>query len=105
MDLDIKKLDEVWTVDEKKLGLAQQLFHRQDEINPEQKLYASYLEVENFEYGEGFYVPTDFISGRDPISGHILLSVTTDQVMNQTWFRMPDFVAHRQYDQELLPVR
>ncbi len=64
MDLDIKKLDEVWTADAKKLGLAQQLFHRQDEVNPDLQLYASYLEVENFEYGEVFYVPTDFVADR-----------------------------------------
>ena len=104
MDHDIKKLDEVWTADEKKLGLAQQLFHRQDEVNPDLQLYASYLEVENFEYGEGFYIPTDFITGRDPELGRLLLSVTIDQVMNHTWFRMPDFVAHKLYNQELLPV-
>jgi hypothetical protein len=104
MDHDIKKLDEVWTVDQNKLGLAQRLFHRQDEVNPDLQLFASYLEVENFEYGEGFYIPTDFISGHDPESGHLFLTVTRDQVMNRTWFRMPNFIAHQQYDQELLPV-
>jgi hypothetical protein len=103
MEHNIKKLDEVWTVDEKKLGLAQKLFHRQDGVNPNLQLYASYLKVENFEYGESFYIPTDYISGRDPVSGHLRLSVTNDQVMNHTWFRMPDFVAHEQYDKELLP--
>ena len=104
MDHDIKKFDEVWTVDEKKLGLAQKMFHRQSEVNPDLQLYATYLAVDNFEYGEGFYIPTDFITGRDPETGHLLLSVTTNQVMNQTWFRMPDFVAHKLYDQELLPA-
>ncbi len=104
MDYHIKRLEEVWTVDQKKLGLAQRLFHRQDEVNPDLQLFASYLEVENFEYGEGFYIPTDFISGQDPESGHLLLAVTRDQVMNRTWFRMPDFIAHNQYDQETLPV-
>ena len=104
MDHDIKKLDELWTVDGKKLGLAQKLFHRQDEINPDLLLYAAYLSVENFEYGESFYVPTDFISGREPVTGRLLLSVTLDQIMNHTWFRIPDFVAHKLYDQELLPA-
>lgn len=104
MDLDIKKLEEVWTAEDKKLGLAQQLFLRQGEVNPELQLYAAYLEVENFDYGEGFYIPTDFISGRDQETGHLILSVTIDQVMNNTWFRMPDFVAHKQYDQQALPT-
>ena len=105
MDYIIKKFDEVWTEDDKKLGLAQKLFHREDEAHPELQLYASYLRVEDFELGEGFYIPTDVISGQDPASGHLLLSVTTEQVMNHTWFRMPDFVAHEQYKQELLPVK
>ena len=104
MDHDIRKFDEVWTADEKKLGLAQKLFHRQNEVNTDLQLYATYLEVDNFEYGEGFYIPTDFITGRDPVTGHLLLSVSTNQVMNHTWFRMPDFVAHNLYDQELLPA-
>ena len=104
MDHEIKKFDEVWTADEKKLGLAQKMFHRQNEVNPDLQLYATYLEVDNFEYGEGFYIPTDFITGRDPVTGHLLLTVTTNQVMNHTWFRMPDFVTHKLYDQELLPA-
>lgn len=104
MEIDIKKLDEVWTSDDKMLGLAQQMFHRIDEVNPDLRLYASYLEVENFDYGEVFYVPTDFIEERELESGRTLLSVTHSQVMNNTWFRMPDFVAHGQDRKETLPA-
>jgi hypothetical protein len=103
MGIDIKKQDEVWTADEQKLGVAMQLFHRSDEINPSLQLYASYLEVENFKYGEVFYVPTDFISQRQAETGRLMLSKKRNEAMNLTWFRMPEFVAHGQYRKEGLP--
>lgn len=103
MEIDIKKQDEVWTADEQKLGVAIQLFHRTDEINPLLRLYASYLEVGNLEYGEIFYVPTDFITQRHEDSGRLLLSKERNEAMQLTWFRMPEFVAHGHYRKEGLP--
>ena len=103
MEIDIRKQDEVWTTDEQKLGVAMQLFHRTDEINPSLQLYASYLEVENFEYGEVFYVPTDFITEREEESGRVMLGKERNEAMQLTWFRMPEFVAHGQYRKEVLP--
>lgn len=94
MDHGIKKFDEVWTEDDKKLGLAQEMFHRLDEVNPELLYYASYLEVESFEYGATYFVPTDFIAPREPESERVTLTVTLKDVMEQTWFAMPDFIAH-----------
>ena len=93
MELNVNKLDEVWTADEKKLGRAQNLFHRLDDINPDLQLYASYLVVENYEYGEVFYVPTDFFSEPQEESQRLTLSLTRDQILQRTWFRMPNFVA------------
>lgn len=103
MEESINKLEEIWTVEGKKLGLAQHLFHRQDDINPKLQLYASYLEVEDFEYGEVFYVPTDFVAGRDPETGKISLTVSYDEAMKRTWFRMPNFIAHGQSQKAELP--
>ncbi|HSG15633.1 MAG TPA: hypothetical protein VLE70_04840 [Anaerolineae bacterium] len=103
MEIDIKKQDEVWTSDEKKLGAALQLFHRTDEVNPSLQLYASYLEVENFEYGETFYVPTDFIVERQGETGRLTLSKKQSEAMQLTWFRMPEFVVHGRYRKEGLP--
>ncbi len=102
MELDIRKLDELWTADNKKLGLAQQLFHRLADINPNLQLYASYLEVKDFDYGEVFYVPTDFITGRDVETGRLTLDVTYNDVMKRTWFRMPEFVVRGQGRKETL---
>ena len=102
MELNINKLDEVWTADEKKLGLAQNIFHRLEDINPDLQLYATYLVVENYEFGEVFYVPTDFISEPQEESQRLILSLTRDQILNRTWFRMPNFVASDQARKESL---
>ena len=102
MELNVNKLDEVWTADGKKLGLAQQLFHRLDEINPCVQLYATYLVVENYEFGEVFYVPTDFIAEPQEESQQLTLLLTRDQILQRTWFRMPNFVASDQARKESL---
>jgi len=102
MEHNIKKFDEIWTADGKKLGIAYKIFHRQEEVNPDLQLYESYISVVNFEYGEEYFVPTDFIEGRDPETGNLLLSIPFARVMDMTCFRMPDFVMHRKYDLELL---
>lgn len=105
MEHNINKFDEVWTADGKKLGIAYKIFHRQDDVNPNLQLYKSYICVVNFEYGEEFFVPTDFIEGRDTETGNLLLSISFKRVMDLTYFRMPDFVVHRKYDLELLPAK
>lgn len=103
MGVEIKKQDEVWTADDHKLGIAQQLFHRTDDVNPALRLYATYLEVEDYEFGEHYYVPTDFIIDRHSDTGRISLSKKRADAMQLTWFRMPDFVAQGKYHKETLP--
>ncbi|NIT55781.1 MAG: hypothetical protein GWN00_05955, partial [Aliifodinibius sp.] len=71
MELTISKLEEVWTADDKKLGVANAIYHRLEGINPELKYYASYLHVQNFDYGDDYYIPTDFIEGRDEETGRL----------------------------------
>jgi hypothetical protein len=106
MDANIKKLDEVWTSDDKKLGVVQALFHRpEEEVDPAVKYYASYVEVENFMYGSDYFVPTDFIAGRDEGTDVIRLEVSFKEVMERTWFRMPDFIARGRARKEKLQVK
>jgi hypothetical protein len=92
MSTDIRKLDVVWTSDDVRLGLAQRLLHRTQDVNPALQLYATYLQVKNFDLGSDYYAPVDFIVGRDPISGDIRLRVTFATALTQTWTRMPQFV-------------
>jgi hypothetical protein len=89
----VKKLDEVWTADSRKLGLAQTLYERREESDPDLQLYGAYLHVENYEFGYNYYVPVEFIAGYDPENNQVNLMVTFDEVIQQTWFRLPDFVA------------
>jgi hypothetical protein len=92
MPTEIRKLDEVWTSDDIRLGLAHRFFHRTRDVNPELQLYGSYLQVKNFDLGDDYYVPTDYMAGRDPASGRIRLSVPFRTAMAQTWTRLPQFV-------------
>lgn len=103
MEIEVKSRDEVWTTDEQRLGSARALFHRTKDINPALRLFATYLEVEDLDYGETFYVPTDFIVERQEDGGRITLSKKRDDAMQLTWFRMPDFVARGEYRKEELP--
>jgi hypothetical protein len=103
MGTQIKLQDEVWTADEQKLGMAQALFHRTGDVDPQLQLYATYLEVSDFDYGETFFVPTDFIAERGAEAKRITVNKTRNQAMQLTWYRMPDFVAHGQYRKEALP--
>jgi hypothetical protein len=92
MELTISKLEEVWTADEKKLGVANAIYHRLEGVNPELKYYASYLHVQNFDYGDDYYIPTDFIVGRDEETGRLSLNRKFQEVLENTWTRMPEFV-------------
>jgi hypothetical protein len=95
--------DEVWTSDEVKLGVARRVFFRpEDQVNPADLLYAVYLKVEDFELGEDFFIPTDFVGARDE-AGRVLLETKMKEVMQRTWSRAPEFVATRLGRSEPLP--
>ena len=94
MEISVRDRDEVWTTDEYKLGAARTLHYRPpDEVNPDEQLYAIYLEVVNYELGDDYYVPTDFMHPRQPDGNRVLLTVSMNEVMQRTWSREPDFVA------------
>ncbi|HEX6385635.1 MAG TPA: hypothetical protein VF177_13270 [Anaerolineae bacterium] len=101
----IKKLDQVYTKDNVHLGKAHCLYHRTTEIRPEWGYYATYVYMVSFQLGDDYYVPTDFIAGRDPHNGHIILTVTEKKVANNTWTRLPDFVARGDASKEELAER
>lgn len=94
MDTPIKKLEEVWTADGRKLGQATTLYHRLEDIDPELELYAQYLEVCNLDIGDNYFVPTDFLR-REGADGRLVTTVNFREVMERTWTRMPDFVFSR----------
>lgn len=98
-----RKLDKVWTSDRKMLGLGQRLFHRVEGVNPDLLLYESYLEVENYELGATYFVPTDFIDERQTEHGGLRLRSSFREVQERTWARMPTFIARGEGIEETLP--
>ena len=98
-----KKLDKVWTSDDKLLGLGQRLFHREEGVDPDLLLYKSYLEVENYELGATYFVPTDFIDEPNNEDGDLRLSTSFREVLERTWARMPAFIARGEGLEEALP--
>lgn len=90
----LKKYAEVVTADGHPLGAAMRYYHRpQSEINPAERLYGTYLEVQSVELGGPVYVPTDFVAGYDPQANHLTLAADLKMVEDEVWNRMPDFVA------------
>lgn len=91
----IKKYADVFTADEVNVGRALRLHHRTYDINPDMRLYASYLESNSIQMGGSIFIPTEFIDSVDPKANAIWLSVDLGTVKRETWDRTPDFIAHR----------
>jgi len=103
MNLKINKFDEIWTADRIRLGLAERIYHREEDVNPDLELYSSYLEIESFDLGYNYYIPFDFIHDDHDAEG-IELTVTFEAVQKNTWSRMPFFIAHGEARIEELPA-
>jgi hypothetical protein len=100
----IKANAEVWTKDGTRLGTARRWHYRpEQEVHPEDLLFAAYLEVENFELGDAFFVPDVYLAGHDGSSDRVVVDATMKQVEHWTWTRMPGFVARLRGREALLP--
>jgi hypothetical protein len=96
MDTDVRGRDEVWTSDGVKLGVARAVHYRPpQDVNPEEQLYAAYLEVVNYELGDDLFIPTDFLEPRDDDANRIYVKFPMKTVMQRTWWRAPEFVAKK----------
>lgn len=105
METTMKRRDRVVTADGFLLGLARNLHHRpESEVNVEEQLYPVYLMVENFELGDDFFVPLEYLEDRDPETGDVYVDATMKEVLQYTWSRMPEFVALMRGRKEPLPT-
>lgn len=106
-EMNFKKYDKVVTADDIVLGELLRIHHREDEaeINPELRLYASYLEVWSIEFGGHSYIPTDFIDEYDAAARKIYLTETKSTVQEETWDRTPSFIAGHHSQREELPIQ
>lgn len=92
-DEKVKKYTQVVTSDDFLLGVALRIHHRLEEIDPDLKLYAAYLQVSSRDLGTHFYIPTEFIKEYDPAGGKLILSVALEIVEDEIWSREPTFIA------------
>ena len=102
MTLNLKEKDEIWSKDGHRLGLANYVYHRTKDVNPQLELYERYLYVFSFDVGDDYYVPMDFITG-DKEHGRFTLTVTMDEAMAKGWSRLPDFILKGESVKEELP--
>lgn len=102
--MQFKKYDKVVTADDVKLGELLRLHHRTEEINPELRLYASYLEVWSVAFATRFFIPTDYIDEYDAATGTVYLADTMQTVQEETWDRTPNFITGHRSQRQELPV-
>lgn len=100
----LKRFADVWTADDVFIGEAVRLHHRMNEVNPELKLYSSYLECRSIEMGGNVFVPTEFVADYDLVADKVTLSVNIRTVQRETWERAPNFIAHHSSQVEELPA-
>ena len=92
MTLNLKEKDEIWSKDGHRLGLANYVYHRTKDVNPQLELYERYLDISRF----------TALSG-DKEHGRFTLTVTMDEAMAKGWSRLPDFILKRESVKEELP--
>ena len=85
----------VFTSDEQKLGAAVRIYRnpREDDIDPERKVFESYLYVFNVDYPERFFIPLAYLERYDEKADRIILNVTMAQIEHDMLTRKPLFVA------------
>lgn len=97
MEISVRDRDEVWSSDNFKLGVARAIHYRpSEEVNPEEQLYAAYLEVVSYELGDDLFVPAEFLGEREASNSRLTVTVPLKVVMQRTWWRAPEFVAKGQ---------
>jgi len=99
---ELKKGADVLAADGEFVGKALRLHHRPDDVDPELKLYACYLEASNLLMGSHIFIPVDFIADYDAQANRVTLTVPGRVVLNETWDREPSFIAgHHETSEEL----
>lgn len=101
---ELKKYVDVYTSDGEHLGVTMRFHHRPpEEVDPELRLYRTYLEVQSVEMGGPIYIPTLFIDAYDPATNRLTVATTLTEVEEALWNRKPDFIARGWNVREELP--
>jgi hypothetical protein len=92
--MDIQYHTPVMTKDGELLGLAQRILRSTNseiEVSP----YNEHLKVFNFEMGDAFFVPLNFVSAD---GGKVTLSLTFQGVLNGAFSNMPRYIAYDDFE-------
>lgn len=83
----------VITSDGMSVGQALAHFERVEGVDPGVKLYAHYLKTFDFDIGDEYYIPAEFVDRFDEVAGKVILNVPMRKVQTETMMRMPRFIA------------
>lgn len=101
---ELKKYADVYTSDGEHLGVTMRFHHRPPEnVDPELRLYRTYLEVQSVEMGGPVYIPTVFIGDYDPATNRLIVNASMNEAEEALWNRKPDFIARGLSVREELP--
>lgn len=90
----LKKFTEVRTADGEAVGVTMRFVHRPvEDVDPDLKLYRSYLIFQSIVLGGPVYVPTVFIADYDPEHNRLTLAADLKTLAEELWNREPNFVA------------
>lgn len=105
LEAGLRKYATVVTKDEDDVGVALRLHLRPaEDVNPDLKLYASYLEIQTVELGGTAYIPLEYVAMVDPVEQRVMLEATLKTVKDEVWNRKPDFIARGLTTRVELPV-
>lgn len=98
---DISFHQPVMTSDGKQLGSAQKILRNFEAEGVATQPYEAFLKVFNFETGDSYFVPLEYISAENE-NGNVALSITMKQVNKMLLTNMPRTVAYGQVVAETL---
>lgn len=90
----LKRMADVYTADGERIGGTLRFIHRPvEDVNPDLRLYRSYLIVQSILLGGPAYIPTVYVADYNPATNRVDLSANLDTLEDETWNREPDFAA------------
>ncbi len=91
----LKKFTQVKTADGEAIGVTLRFVHRPiEDVNPDLRLYRSYLVIQSIMLGGPAFIPTVYVGEYDPVKNHLTLEANLETLEDELWNREPDFVAH-----------
>ena len=92
---------DVLSNDGHKLGAAQALFHSRGNVDDiETQPYRRHLKIFNFETGESYFVPTEYLDQSADLT--IVVRASHQSILHEGWDRTPRYIAYDDAEVETL---